>query len=149
MKKVKIVNGVYGYRPDGVGSTEPIGIGETVSLPDDEAARLVDLGVAIIVGDAPAPVATPDVGQSDGGEGDDTPEDGNGAEDGDEPPALPPYSVTMKADQLHVLLDRVGIQFKVGMTKADMVAALDAHFAEADEDSDETPPGLGAEDPVT
>ena len=179
MKQVKIINGLYGYKPQGAKFVAPVHAGALCIVTDEEAARLVSEKVAVYVSEnstpaTPATVATPPVAGNGGGEGDTAPESGTGAEGaetsgsenatdnldsggggdpgssaddgGDELPSVPAYSVEMKVDQLRPLLERFGLAFKVGMTKADMVAALDEYFSAAPDD-DEEPPVLGAEVP--
>ena len=89
MTEIKIINGTYGYRSEGRKYVTPIKAGERVEVSDEEAARLVALGVAIItwgrVAEAPAaPVATPTEGADGGGRGDDPPAGNGGAEGDDE-----------------------------------------------------------------
>ncbi len=62
MKAVKIKAGVYGHRTES-GRVIPIAKGERVALPDEEAARLVALDVAVYTDttQAPATPATPPV----------------------------------------------------------------------------------------
>lgn len=56
---------------------------------------------------------------------------------------IPKYSVDMKATELREIGALCGLTFKVGMTKAEMVAALDKHIEEHSVDGftvdDETP----------
>lgn len=73
-------------------------------LSADEEKRLVSRGVAEYV---TKPIISAD------------------AESGNEKPICPEYSVDMKADYLRSLLEQFEIPYKQGMTKADMVAALD------------------------
>lgn len=49
MKKVGIINGLYGYRPDGGKKVIIKRPGDIVVLPADEARRIVMLGVAAYV----------------------------------------------------------------------------------------------------
>lgn len=49
MVKVKITNGVYGYKPKGVHCVQMAGYGETVEVSKSEAKRLQDLGVAVLL----------------------------------------------------------------------------------------------------
>lgn len=44
MKEVKIICGTYGYRPDGAKRPKPVKYGGVVTVPDEEAERLVKLG---------------------------------------------------------------------------------------------------------
>ena len=61
---------------------------------------------------------------------------------------IPEYSVDMKADELREIGKLCGLTFKVGMTKAEMVEALDAHIEAntvlEDEDEDEDAPDFDA-----
>lgn len=70
MRKVKIMKGAYGHRPEGTHRIRPVMAGDTVSVPDTEAERLVRLGVAEIVPQAAEPacedVATLQAGQTEG-----------------------------------------------------------------------------------
>ena len=45
MKQIQITNGIYGHR-DG-GRITPVQAGAVISVPDDEAARLIQMGIAI------------------------------------------------------------------------------------------------------
>lgn len=177
MKKVKITNGIYGYRPDG-GIVVPVSPADNpIDLSDDEAERLVKLGIAamidsteleevaetiiqtpgqagITVEDAvpdtadTGAVAMPQGGKVDREAGEDTPEENGGEEGAQDAQAKPSYSVVMKVDELRALLNEHGVPYRVGMTKADMVAALDERFS-GGEDDGEAPPALAAEEPVT
>lgn len=77
---------------------------------------------------------------SDDSEDDSEGDDGSDAEnaDGEEKPE---YSIDSKFDDLRELLKKCELPYKVGMTKAEIVAALDTYF-------NEPPPDLGAEDPI-
>lgn len=46
MKNIKITCGTYGFRPGDGSRVVPINLGEYCEVPDEEAARLVSLGVA-------------------------------------------------------------------------------------------------------
>lgn len=46
MQQVKIIKGTYGHRPEATRRIKPVSAGGLVSLPDDEAERLMHLGVA-------------------------------------------------------------------------------------------------------
>lgn len=123
------------------------------SFDKELEARLVRKGLAVYVH---KPVATPPADETD-------------RDQGNPPPAeKPEYNAEMKATELKQLLKAAGLRYKVGMTNADIVAALDEHYGVAkeldepdpDEDTDvddteddvvddnEAPPNLSAEDPV-
>ncbi len=172
---IKIINGTYGYKAPGSKHIDPKSAGDPPFEVDDaKAKRLVDRGVAAYVITTPVEekpikaVATGDKGENRTGTGVNTPEENdgkNGAEDAGEKPA---YNVDMKADELKELMKKYGLSYKVGMTKAEMVAVLDELFDSnneetdddvtddddtddtADEvDDDEAPPSPSAELPVT
>lgn len=125
---IKIIQGVYGHMVDGrvypKNSTS-----EPFELSEAQEARLVGLGVAVYV---------------DGGSSA-LPEGGDGA------PLY--YSVDMKADELRAIAKDMGLTFKVGMSKAEMVEAMDAHIKasieenEADTDTTEEAEDDGEELP--
>ncbi len=58
MREVEIRTGVYGRRI-GNGRVVPVPKGERVTLPDEEAARLADLGVAVYTDAPETPAASP------------------------------------------------------------------------------------------
>lgn len=142
MKRVKITDGTYGFKPDGALFVKSIHMGEVVEVSDAEASRLIKLGVGACVGEvkeekAFEPVATPIGGSRADEAGDNNNEDEH-----------PAYSVDMKVDQLREVMTTMGVEIAAGMTKADMVAALDAHFASSSDDK-EQPPEFEAESPIT
>lgn len=46
MQQIRIIQGTYGHRPDGTHRIRPVSAGGLVSVPDEEAERLMRLGVA-------------------------------------------------------------------------------------------------------
>ena len=82
MKKVEIINGVYGARDSKTSRVTPVPIGGTIDVADEEAARLVRLKVAKVIGEErPAGgVATPPVPPSGDGAGVNAPDGNDGAE---------------------------------------------------------------------
>lgn len=133
MKKVKITGTTYGYHNNG--RIEPKDRKSPPFMLDDaEAERLVELGVAEIVGEG---VAMPvnDEKQVDASEN--TPEAEDRAEDaeiaqkgeGDIPyTERPDYDESTKVNDLREIAKKVGIKFSVGMKKEDMIAQLDEFF---------------------
>lgn len=124
---IKIVCGVYGHYIDGrvvAKNSES----EPFSLTPRQEAELVAKGVAAFV-DEVAEVSN--VGTSAPIGFDELPDE------------IPDYSIDSKADELRKIGKLCGMTFKVGMSKAEMVEALDGFFAEhlIDEDDAE-----GAED---
>lgn len=127
---IKIVCGVYGHYIDGKvvaknSESEPF------SLTPKQEAELVAKGVAAFVDDV-AEVSNAETSAPIGF--DETP---NGSVESDI--EIPEYSIDSKADELREIGKTFGLHFKVGMTKADMVSALDAFFAEKidEDDADE------------
>ncbi len=128
------------------------------TFSEELEARLVSEGVAKYVEDKPARkepmnngtekgVAT-GIGEANGqGTSNNPPDNEAGSIGSENAQDIPEYSVDMKAAELREIMEDCGLQYKVGMSKADMVAALDAYFGDEVEDED-TPPDLGAEDPV-
>ena len=112
---IRIIKGVYGYMTE-IGSVKPkTADDEPFELTEAQEARLVGLGVAEYVTDGPIgfdelPPEPPEL--PEGVEG------------------VPEYSVDMKADELREIAKTMGLTFKVGTTKAEMVEAMDAYLAE-------------------
>ena len=134
-----------------------------LSLPQAEEARLVARGVAeyvtapvfsaVSAAGAPAEDAkgnSPGVTLPDGGNAAEGAEDTEDAEGS----SIPAYDADMRADYLRSLLKQFEIPCRAGMSKAEMVAALDAVFKPAgegdgaDAEGGEVPPELDAEGPV-
>ncbi|MDR1158352.1 MAG: hypothetical protein LBK75_08655 [Oscillospiraceae bacterium] len=149
MKRIKIINGVYGHRLAGTKAVDPKQAGDPpFEVDDGEAERLVSLGVAAYV--PAAPVATSQEGESDAGATTDPPDESGGTEGTEDPP--PDYSADMSAEALRDLMSEYGLPVKAGMSKANMVAALDEYFADVDAEEDEDGEGLpdvAPEEPVT
>ena len=167
MKSIKIINGTYGYRAPGSRSIEPKAAGDPAfEIDNEEAKRLVRLGVAAYVDDYDILFADDDededelsgnAGERFIGTGLDTGsgaanEDGEDDEDDEDDSEVPEYSTDTHVNTLRALGRAVGLTFKVGTEKTDMVAALDEYYGvnrdDADEANDgEAPPVLSAEDP--
>lgn len=113
---IKIVQGTYGYK-DKNGIVRPkTSKDEPFSLPAEQEARLVGLGVAEYV--HPVDMETP-IGF------DETP-----PELPDGVTGIPEYNTGMKADELRAIAKDMGLTFKVGTTKAEMVEAMDKFLEE-------------------
>ncbi len=130
-----------------------------LTLPREEEARLVARGVADYVTrpilNAASDVGAPAGAAAESGPGATMPDNGIAAEGAtaDGSANIPAYDIDMKADHLRSLLKQFEIPLRAGMSKQEMVAALDAVFkpeqpAGEDLDGGEAPPELGAEEPV-
>ena len=154
MSLIKIINGTFGHRPAGSRSVEPKQAGDPPFEVDDlQARRLVARGVAVLI-DEPAivhvqPVATPQGGEDGTNPSDNPPSGDESSEGAEDAPDKPDYSEKMKADELRALMEGCGLKVKFGMAKVDMVAALDAYFADDTADDGEAHPNIVPEDPVT
>lgn len=150
MKMVKIISGAYGHNVNArievkTRNSEPF------ALDDIEAQRLVDKGIAVIVGEAadkPAqgatasdPSSNPDTPENSA-EGDSDADTAGGAED-----AVPPYDVDTNVNELRSIAKTYcdGMTFPAGTTKAEMVAAIDEYLAEGSDSDAELE--LSAADP--
>ncbi|MCF8017834.1 MAG: hypothetical protein K9L62_00415 [Vallitaleaceae bacterium] len=172
MKLIKIINGTYGYRPTGSKHIEPKQAGDPpFEVEDSKAERLVSLGVAAYV-DNPVKtvdttkkedvngVATAIKGNNGQSTGVNPPKEDNSSNGAESTQDIPEYNADMKAAELREIMEECGLTYKVGMSKADMVDALDAYFEEEAENTEktsdpgneaedaETPPDFGAEDTV-
>jgi len=83
---------------------------------------------------------------TEGEENDESPavDDDDNVEDEDE--GIPKYNAETSFADLKQIMKDCGLTYKVGMSRVDVVAALDEYFA--DEDDGEVPPALGTEEPV-
>ena len=122
---IKIICGVYG----GKGGMKRPG-DEPFPLSPEEEARLVARNVAVYVNEPSAEAHQDEYTPDDAPIGfDETPTD-----DFDELPegviGIPEYSVEMKSTELRKIGNLCGLTFKVGMSKQDMVDALDMFFDE-------------------
>lgn len=148
MKKIVITGGRYGYiSPSGVYDVKTTA-SEPFEVDDKEAARLVKLGVAKIHRESGK---RPEKGDVSSKEGNDPTEDERSTESETEDDMIEPpeYSTDSSVGELRAIAKKVGISFKVGTTKEDMVAMLDEYFKDNESDgsgNDEFP--LQAEDPV-
>ena len=122
---IQIVRGVYGFLDqDGIVRPKSEADAPFELLPEQEA-RLVRLGVAQYVDNVKQAQETADLAEAVGAIAFDEPEE-------DERP-LSDYSVK----ELRELGKDYGLTFKVGISKAEMVAAIEAAEAELDEYDDE------------
>ena len=141
---IQMIAGVYGLavkQPNG--KTRVVAKGPEdgpFSVTPEREAELVGKGLARYVQENPPHVED----EQPVYEENEAPVEEDGAPVGfDEMPvegiAIPEYSESMKAAELREIGAEFGLSFKVGMTKAEMVAALDAYFEEmAEAEGDET-----------
>lgn len=123
---IQIICGVYGGKD---GAKRPGD--KPFSLSPAEEARLVDRKVAVYVNEPttePEDEYTPD--DAPIGFDETPPEDFDEDDLPDGVIGIPEYSVDMKATELREIGKLCGLTFKVGMTKEEMVAALDKHIEE-------------------
>lgn len=130
---IRIICGVYGGK-NGVKRPGD----EPFSLSPAEEARLVSRKVAVYVNTpttAPEDEYVPD--DAPIGFDETPPEDFDMDDLPDGVIGIPEYSVDMKATELREIGKLCGLTFKVGMTKEEMVAALDKHIEENMVDDEE------------
>ena len=157
MKRVKITDGLYGYRPEGAKHPQPVPAGSLCIVTDAEAARLASLGVGVVLEDIPeedttGAVATPVEGEDDEGAVVDTHDQDEPAE-GEETAHLDPEQLKELTNaKLKELAEEMGIDTAKLKTKAQLIAAItDVPLEDAisgEEDDEGAPAGLGAEGPV-
>lgn len=157
MKRVKITDGLYGYRPKGAKRPQPVSAGGTCLVNDEEAARLVELRVGVVVGDVPSDdtssaVATPGEGGDGAETGVDTANQGEPAECAETARLDPEQLKELTNAKLKELAEEMGIDTAKLKTKAQLIAAItDVPLEDAisgEEDDEGAPAGLGAEGPV-
>ena len=123
---IKMIRGVFGLPIDGIVKAMDKNSGPFNAGAEQEE-RLINLGLAERVGYVPEETVDTDTPIGF----DEMPTLPKTVE------GLPEYSVAMKATELREIGSMCGLTFKVGMSKADMVAALDQHFAETTIEDDE------------
>lgn len=157
MRDVVIKTGVYGRR-DEKGRVLPVAKGERVTLPDEEAARLVDLDVAAY---AEPPAKAPDVppAQTAGGaEPPAPPQDTPGTEQPTEPPESdgegdPDAAEVARLERMQ-RPDLEQMAADLGVDSAAIFGAKNKHdlavliVAAGEPEDGDTPPDLGAGDIV-
>ena len=148
MTKIEIVCGTYGYRPDGSLHPIPVSRGGTCIVSEEEADRLVSLGVAKVIESVPEAVATPQEDDTEASAYADMPAVDVSALCG---------SVVLDPDQLRALTVKdlrklagdMGCDLTGLRTKAQLIAAITAVEVEpGPEDDGEEPPDIRAEAPV-
>ncbi len=161
MKQVKIINGVYGYKPKDAKFIEPVHAGTLCVVTDEEALRLTNLGIGLCIGDVceeqdATPVATPSGGNTDGAASSGTPNGNDGAEgheNGGDTLDIADGHFTaeslsvMTIPNLAKLAADLGADVSKCKKKADYVDVLAAVEVQDDE-TEEEPPVTGAAEPV-
>ena len=148
MCEIRIVSGTYGMNVNG--RIAVVRREQTCEVPEEEAARLVSLGVAVYVKEPVLVAETPAVGDAVNETGD-TPE----AEENDATDDLIPGHLDeeelrkMPFDQLKKLASDCGLQVGKLRSRENIVKALAEMetFVSAEEDGEE-PPVMEAEAPV-
>ena len=111
---IRIIQGVYGHQINGRVYPKDSN-SEPFELTEAQEERLVKLGVAVYV-------------------------DGGSTKLPEGVTGIPEYSADMKADELRAIGKEMGLTFKAGTTKAEMVDQMDAFLGE-NTDGEETEDG--------
>lgn len=126
---IRIISGTYGLKEKNGAIELKTSKSNPFTLPTAEEERLIKRGVAERCAEmCVEPVATASMGDINERQGNN----------------MPPLN-EMKADALRELMKQAELELKPGMSKNDMIAALDEYYREDDEDH---PPIPGAFDPV-
>lgn len=112
---IRIIRGVYGHYVNGIVQAKGVDSPPFAITPEKEE-RLVAQGVAVYVDDAPTareelPELPPDV------------------------TAISEYSIDMKPDELRAIAKQMGLTFKFGTSKAEMIAKMNRFSEEHTEDT--------------
>lgn len=139
MKKIKIIGGRYGYiSPNGVFFVKTEN-SAPFEVDDKEADRLIKRGVAEIVRESGK---HPEIDDETSWAGSNPTDEENAA--GGENEGVFAYDENTSVKELREIGKKCGLSFPVGVTKANMIAALDEYF----ERDDESGVDLGVEPPV-
>lgn len=142
---IKMIAGVYGLPVKNAdGTIRVVGMG-----PDSGAFSIDEKREAELVASKKAVYVTETADENKQTDAKGTSKTLESSSDDGDTSDIPEYSVDMKATELRKIGAEQGLTFKVGMSKAEMVEALDAHFAtETAEDDIEDAPTFDAEDAV-
>lgn len=147
MVEVKIISGSYGWRETRKAMPKLIERGSTCKVDEAEAQRLVALGVAAIVSEAP--VATTNAPESGAAPCSDIPGAENGAESDAEAHLDAEQLQELTVAQLKELAEEMCISTAKLKKKDDLIAAIIAVSVEPGEEAVEGElPDLGAAAPV-
>ncbi len=136
MRNIIITSGTYGHYENGRLRPKDASSG-AFAVSEAEAERLVSLELARY---ADTPVATPEAMSAVDEQGVRPAEDNDTAEGEYEDEDKPLYDESSSVSELRAIAKEHGLTFRVGMSKADMITALNEFFADA--------PTLEAEDPL-
>lgn len=144
---IQMIAGTFGLPVDGIVKAMDKNCGPFEASPEQEA-RLIRLGLAVPVDDG-TPIGFDEMPPVDDNEEDgepELPEDVIG---------IPEYSTKNTKAELNLIALKCGITLDASMTKAEMVAALDAHIEanmvdgyDADEEDGEPEPSFDASEAV-
>lgn len=160
MMKVKITSGIYGYRKPGAKRPDPKHAGDVVDLPDEEAVRLEQLKVGVILGTAEdyhaEPVATLHAGESKATQGVDKGEDEDAADGAVIPDTLDIVDghftedglMAMTRADMEQLAEDLGVDVSKCKNKGEIAKLLAAVELELDDGGEGDGPDLGAAPPV-
>ena len=155
MTKIEIICGTYGHRPAGALHPVPVDRGGFCDVPEEEAERLVHLGVARIAsGEVVPAVATPPVDEESTSAGADLSGDENGSTDEESLHLDPEQLKELTNAKLTELAEDMGIDTAKLKTKAQLISAItsvpleDAISEDEGVDDGEAPPTLEPEAPV-
>ncbi len=137
MQKVKIISGAYGQKING--RTVLRMKGSVIELDDTEAQRLIAIKAAEPFAEAVA--TTAETVSKVEAVSNSTDEENASESDSEAVSDKPVYSTDTGINKLKALLKEYDLPYRVGMTKADIVAELDEYFnyEDAPELSAETP----------
>ena len=131
MKTVMIIGGAYGCRVEGKAHPVCITRGHTCEVSDEEAQRLVELGIAVETDDKP--VATAPVEPAPDANENVVPEE-DAASDAQESPVPPLEDMTVA--QLKELAAQMGVDITGLRKKADILAVISEYAEEPEADDD-------------
>ncbi len=131
---IRIINGTYGHRPalaNGEKSNFIVPVTRNdlpIDVDEKEAMRLVEAGIAqyanveAVATASVAPQTDSPIGNTPGDE--DAAQGAGEVENEPMPFEEPVFTTDMRVDELRAAMRERGLAVKIGMTKADMVAAL-------------------------
>lgn len=125
--KVKIIKGTYGHHPVNRCHITPVSAGNTVDVSEKEANRLISIGIAKPVEESSISATEMPLRETENVSGVNTMIEQENAQSSENKPN---YDTDMNIRDLRKIMDNVGLSYRVGMSKADMVKALDMYFSD-------------------